>query len=172
MFERTAKVKELMQAGVNISIGTDSPASGELNILDEIRFAKKVYREMYNEELNDETIIKMITVNPAKAFRVQDRLGSLEKNKSGDLLIISGKKENPHSSLINASLEDISLIFLEGKPLYGDDKFESIFQDLNSEYIRIKIEGRNKLIFGDPKGLMEKVRKNVGFHKELPFLPI
>lgn len=172
MFERTAKVKELMQAGVNISIGTDSPASGELNILDEIRFAKKVYGEMYNEELNDETIIKMITVNPAKAFRVQDRLGSLEKNKSGDLLIISGEKGNPHSSLINAGLEDISLIFLEGKPLYGDDKFESIFQDLNSEYIRIKIEGRNKLIFGDPKGLMEKVRKNVGFHKELPFLPI
>ncbi len=172
MFERTAKVKELMQAGVNISIGTDSPASGELNILDEIRFAKKVYGEMYNEELNDETIVKMITVNPAKAFRVQDRLGSLEKNKSGDLLIISGKKGNPHSSLINAGLEDISLIFLEGKPLYGDDKFESIFRDLNSEYIRIKIEGRNKLIFGDPKGLMEKVRKNVGFHKELPFLPI
>ena len=73
---------------------------------------------------------------------------------------------------INAELKDIALVFIEGVPLYGDDEFENIFKDFNIEYSKIKIEGKNKLIIGDPKGLMEKVRKNVGFNKELPFLPI
>ena len=172
MFERTAKVKELLNAGVNLSIGTDSPASGELNILYEIRFAKKVYREMYGEELDDKTIVEMITINPAKAFRIYDKLGSLEQNKSGDLLIIKGKKDEPYSSLVNAEMKNISLVFMEGIPLYGDEEFEYIFKDFSLNYTNVKIEGKNKLIVGDPKGLMEQVRKNVGFHKELPFLPI
>jgi cytosine/adenosine deaminase-related metal-dependent hydrolase len=172
MFDRTAKVKELLHAGVNMSIGTDSPATGELNILCEVRFAKKVYREMYGDELDNKTIVEMITSNPAKAFRVQDRLGSLEQEKIGDLLIINGDREKPYDSLVRAELKDIALVFSEGVPLYGDDKFEEIFKDFNIKYSKISIEGKTKLIIGDPKGLMEKVRKNVGFNKELPFLPI
>jgi len=172
MFERTAKVKELLNAGVNMSIGTDSPASGELNILCEVRFAKKVYREMYGDELEDKTIVEMITTNPAKAFRVQDKLGSLEQKKMGDLLIINGDREKPYGSLVNAELKDVALVFMEGVPLYGDDNFENIFKDFNIKYSKIRIEGKNKLIVGDPKGLMERVRKNVGYKKKLPFLPI
>jgi len=172
MFQRTAKVKELMELGVNVCIGTDSPATGEMNILDEIRFAKNVYRENYGDELDDRKIVEMITVNPAKAFRVQDKLGSLEKGKLGDILIVHGDKKNPHTSLVNARLRDISLVFMEGKPLYGDSEFESIFVDSELEFERVAIDGKEKLIVGDPLGLMEKVRKNVGFHKELPFLPI
>jgi len=172
MFQRTAKVKELMELGVNICIGTDSPATGELNILDEIRFAKKVYKEMYDEDLDDRTVVQMITVNPAKAFRLQNSLGSLEKGKLGDLLLITGNPKKPYTSLVNSKLKDISLVFLEGKPLYGDKEFENIFQDLGTHYKTIKIQGKEKLIIGDPVGLMEKMRKNVGFHKELPFLPI
>ncbi len=172
MFGRTAKIKELLDAGVNVSIGTDSPATGELNILDEIRFAKKVYKEMYNEELDDELIVRMITVNPVKAFRIQDKLGSLAKGKLGDLLIISGDQNNPYSSLVNAHLKDISLVFMEGTPIYGDDKFENIFNDFGLNCTRINIEGKDKIIIGDPGSLMEKMREIVGFHKELPFLPI
>ena len=41
-----------------------------------------------------------------------------------------------------------------------------------SDYSSISIEGKEKYVVGDPQALMDKVRKNVGFHKELPFLPI
>jgi len=172
MFGKTARIKELLQAGVNISVGTDSPASGELNILEEVRFAKKMYQEMYEEEIKDELLVKMITVNPAKAFRIYDKLGSIEKNKLGDLLIICGNKKNPYSSLINARLEDISLVFMEGKPIYGDDIFENIFNDLECDYTRVTVNNKGKLITGDPKSLLEKIRKTVGYNKELPFLPL
>ncbi len=172
MFEKTAKIKEILEAGINTSIGTDSPATGELNILKEIRFGKEIYRKLYNEDLPDEQIVRMITVNPAKAFRVQDVLGSIEKGKTGDLLVVRGRRNDPHALLVNATLKDIALVFLEGKPIYGDDDFDEVFGELGSDFSKIKIEGKNKLIIGNPSALMEKIRKAVGFQKELPFLPI
>ena len=172
MFGKTAKVKEIFEAGINISIGTDSPSSGELNILEEVRFAKSTYREMYNEELDDELIVKMITKNPAKAFRVADKIGSIDKGRLSDLLAVSGDGRSPYASLVNAKLEDIALVLMEGKPLYGDIEYDEIFEDLGSDYTRITIEGKDKYVVGDPKALMTKLRKTVGFHKELPFLPI
>jgi cytosine/adenosine deaminase-related metal-dependent hydrolase len=172
MFQRTAKVKEIMEAGVNVSIGTDSPASGELNLLEEVRYAKKVYKEMYSEELPNDDIIHMITLNPAKAFRIDKRLGSLEQGKLGDLLIISGDKKNPYKALVEATFKDIALVVMEGKPLYGDVTFEEMFNNHKSEYSSVTIQGKNKLIIGDLNGIMKKMRKKVGFHKELPFLPV
>jgi len=172
MFDKTEKIKEILESGINTSIGTDSPATGELNILEEIRFGKKMYRQMYNEDLSDEQIVKMITVNPAKAFRVNDRIGSLEKGKIADLLMVHGSKKQAHALLVDATLKDIALVFLEGKPIYGDDDFGEIFKELGSEFSKIKIEGKDKLITGDPNDLMKKIRKAVGFQKELPFLPI
>ena len=172
MFSRTAKIKEIIEAGVNVSIGTDSPASGELNILDEIRFGKKVYKELYGEELSDELIVHMITTHPAKALRVEKELGSLEKGKKGDLLIISGDPGKPYRSLVNAGFKDIALVVMEGKPLYGDVRFEEIFGNFKEEYTKITIDGTEKLIIGDLNDIMAKMRKKVGFHKELPFLPL
>ena len=172
MFNKTAKVRDIINAGINTCIGTDSPSSGEINLLEEIRFAKGVYRDLYGEDLEDKEIVRMITINPARAFRMHDRVGSIEKGKFGDLLVVEGSDKNPYTSLVNAQLRDIALVIQEGKPLYGDADYAKIFEDLDTDYTRISIEGKEKLIIGDPQALMEKVRKNVGFHKELPFLPI
>jgi len=172
MFGKTAKVRDILKAGINTCIGTDSPSSGEINLLDEIRFAKKIYRELYGEDLEDREIVRMITINPARAFRMQDRVGSIEKEKLGDLLVVDGTEKNPYTSLVNAQLKDIALVFQEGKPLYGDTDYGEIFEDLGSDYTSITVEGKEKFVIGDPQALMDKVRKNVGFHKELPFLPI
>ncbi len=174
MFGKTAKIKEIIDAGVNACIGTDSPATGEIHILEEIRFAKKTYRNMYNEEISDEMIVKMVTCNPAKAFRMQDKLGTIEVNKLADLLVITGDRNRPYTSLVNAQLKDIALVIMAGRPLYGNVEFKDIFKDFgsNSHFSKIIIEGKEKYIVGDPKSLIEKLRKTVGFHKELPFLPI
>jgi cytosine/adenosine deaminase-related metal-dependent hydrolase len=174
MFGRTAKIKEILDAGINTCLGTDSPATGEIHILEEIRFAKKTYHDIYNEEISDETMVKMVTCNPAKAFRMLDKIGTIEVNKFADLLLITGDTNKPYSSLVNAQLKDIALVIMAGKPLYGSVEFKDLFRDFgsNSHYSKITIEGKEKYVVGDPKSLLEKLRKNVGFRKELPFLPI
>ncbi len=176
MFNRTAKIKEIIENGVNVSIGTDSPATGELNILEEIRFAKKVYREMYGEDISDKTIVKMITENPARALKINDSLGTLESGKLADLLIIRRKSDDPYKSLVEVKLEDIALITMEGIPLYGDIHFAEFFyifkSDDGKKYEEININGSSKFIVGSPTSLMERIRRNVGYNKEIPFLPI
>jgi cytosine/adenosine deaminase-related metal-dependent hydrolase len=172
MYGRTARIREILEAGINTSIGTDSPASGELNLLEEVRFARKTYREMYGEELAERQAVDMITVNPARAFRLQNRLGALQQGGLADLLIVSGNRRKPYASLVGAGLKDIALVIMEGRPLYGDDTFEELFRDLGTDYSKITVEGKRKCVVGEPQALMESVREKVGFHKELPFLPI
>jgi hypothetical protein len=131
-----------------------------------------------------------------KALRLQKKLGSLEPGKLGDILLVSGGGKNPYSALVQAELKSIALVTIEGNPVYGDEKFEPLFGDQGllrknpspkgpvtkgaaakaaaggADYTRIKIQGKNKIIVGDPAGLVKKLRKIVGFHKELPYLPV
>jgi cytosine/adenosine deaminase-related metal-dependent hydrolase len=58
----------LLDKKINVCIGTDSPMSGGLNLLEEMKFDKKLYKKLYGEELPDETIYRMVTVNPAKVL--------------------------------------------------------------------------------------------------------
>ncbi len=70
MFRETTNIKMLLDKGVNVCIGTDSPMSGGENLLYEMKFDKELYEEIYGEELPDETIFRMVTENPARAFRL------------------------------------------------------------------------------------------------------
>ena len=49
MFNKTANVKYMLDKGVNLCIGTDSPMSGGVNLLYEMKFDKSYYKRMYGE---------------------------------------------------------------------------------------------------------------------------
>jgi cytosine/adenosine deaminase-related metal-dependent hydrolase len=172
MFNRTGNVKKWLQNKINISLGTDSPMSGGMNILDELSFAKKTFKKDNKSEIDDKILTEMVTCNPAKAFRLGKQLGSIEQNKIADLLVINGDTKSPYHALVNASLEDISLVFYGGKPLYGDKEYKDIFKKLGTKTTKLKIGKKEKLCVGNPMGLMKEIRKLVGFKKSLPFLPI
>ena len=172
MFNRTGDVKKWLVNKINVSLGTDSPMSGGLNLIDELQFGKKIYKNLFKQDINDEILVKMATINPAKAFRLGDKIGSIEKNKLADLIAISGDVKNPYSSLVHAKLEDIALVIYEGKPFYGDREYKDIFKKLNVKTSKFKINRKEKICVGDPIGLLKTIRKLVGFKKILPFLPI
>ena len=48
--------REFLDMGINVAIGTDSPMSGGLNLLHEMKYDKILYEDIYGEELRDETI--------------------------------------------------------------------------------------------------------------------
>jgi cytosine/adenosine deaminase-related metal-dependent hydrolase len=172
MFKRTGNVKKWMASRINVSLGTDSPQSGGMNLLDELHFAKKVLRKMYKKEIDDKSLVLMVTVNAARSFRIDKDLGSLEPGKIADLVAIKGKVEKPYTSLVKAELEDISLVVHKGKPVYGDKEYEDIFKAMNVDVSGFKLGKKQKLCIGNPLELLQTIRKMVGFHKQLPFLPI
>lgn len=171
MFNRTLDIKSCLEQGINISLGTDSPMSGGLHILDEMQFGKKTYYEMYNDHIDDKILIDMITVNAAKALRL-DSLGRIEKGKTADLTCIRGEEDRAYSSLVEADLEDIRLVIYQGKPIYGDLEFEEIFEYFKIPFTRILMRGVPKVVIGDPWALLKRIRQAVGYKKELAFMPI
>ncbi len=172
MFNATCKIKKFLAAGINVAIGTDSTHTGTINLLAEMRFARETYRSLYGEDLSAKTLVDMVTVNPAKAFRIADRLGSLEAGKTADLLVVKGRIDDPYENLAQATMNDIELLVMGGKPLYGEERFLDLLGGtLPAGYSSIKVSGRRMFVLGDPSGLYAEVRRKVGFKKVLDYLP-
>jgi cytosine/adenosine deaminase-related metal-dependent hydrolase len=172
MFNVTAKVRKMLDAGINVTIGTDSSATGSANLLAEIKYDRNLYQKLYGEDLPAEKIFEMTTINAAKAFWMQDITGSLEEGKLGDILVLKANEDNPYENLVNADMKDIELLVLAGKPIYGEMRFLDILDGkLPENYTRINVGKREMFIKGDPAGLYQEVRKKVGFKKELDYLP-
>jgi cytosine/adenosine deaminase-related metal-dependent hydrolase len=172
MFNVTAKIRKMIKAGVNVTIGTDSSASGLANLLAEIKYDRELYRKLYGEDLAAEKLFEMATINAAKAFRMQDRIGSLDEGKLGDILVLKAKDSDPYENLVNAGMEDIELLVMAGMPLYGELRFLDVFDGkLPDGYTQIKAGNRAMFVKGDPTGLYNEVREKVGFKKSLDYLP-
>lgn len=172
MFGRTGDVKKWLSSKINVSLGTDSPMSGGLHILDELQFAKKTYKKLYKENIDDKVLIDFITKNPAVAFRISDKIGTIEKGKLADIVAISGNTKKPFESAVKSSLKDIVLVIKEGNPLYGDREYEDIFKQLKVKYMKFKLDGKEKVSVGDPVGVLKQIQKLVKFKKEIPFFPV
>jgi 5-methylthioadenosine/S-adenosylhomocysteine deaminase len=172
MFNVTCKIRRMLAEGVNVCIGTDSTATGSVNLLEEMRFARRTYGRMYGEELPARTVTEMVTRNPARAFWMQDRIGSIEEGKLADLLFLRPRVSDPYEALLQAQIEDIELILREGSPLYGDQRWEELFRQRGVKYTRAGVRGRSVCVRGDPAGLLAKVRDAVGFKKVLDYLPL
>jgi len=172
MFNVTAKIRKMIKAGVNITIGTDSSASGSANILEEMKYDRELYQKLYGEDLPAKKLFEMVTINAAKAFRMQDRVGALEEGLLGDIIVMKAKNSDPYENFVNAGMKDIELLTLAGKPIYGEMRFMDIFNGkLPSGYTQIKVGNREMFVKGDPAGLYNEVRKKIGFKKILDYLP-
>ena len=172
MFNVTAKIRKMLKAGVNLTIGTDSSASGPANILEEMKNLRSLYQAMYGEDISAKTIFEMVTINSAKAFWMQDRIGSLEEGKLGDILILKARKDDPYENLAGASMKDIQLLAIAGKPIYGELGFLDIFNGkLPDGYTEIIVGKRPMFITGNPAALYREIRRRTGFKKLLDFLP-
>jgi len=172
MFNVTAKIRKMIEAGINLTIGTDSSASGPANLLEEIHNLRRLYQKMYGEDLSPEKIFRMVTINSAKAFWMQDRVGSLEEGKFADILVMKAREENAYENLARAEMHDIELLVLEGKPIYGEQRFLDIFGGkMPQGYTEITVKKRPMFIIGDPSALYREIRSRTGFKKVLDFLP-
>jgi len=172
MFDRTANIRYMLSQGVNVTIGTDSPMSGGLNMLHEMRFDRDLYPKLFNgDKIADKQIVEMVTSNPAKAFRLYDN-GSIEKGKLADLVVFDRTKDDPYDSIVSSDIRNVRLIVIEGIPVYGDETYSEIFEAQEVDVQHVTIAGQKRLIIGDLLGLLDRINRAVGFEKKFPFMPV
>jgi cytosine/adenosine deaminase-related metal-dependent hydrolase len=90
-FGRTGhRYADMLAAGVNVAIGTDSLASNDsLDMLAEMRRLKRQGR------VDNHTILRMATLNGAIAMGWQDMIGTLEPGKAADWIAVEvGKRDS------------------------------------------------------------------------------
>jgi len=84
-------VHRLLQAGVNVALGTDGAASNnDLSLLGEMRGAALLAKvgERDATRLPAASVLEMATLRGALAMGLQDRLGSLEVGKLADVIAV------------------------------------------------------------------------------------
>ena len=64
------------------------------------------------------------------------------------------------------------LVVIDGNPVYGDSRYKPVFDELGVQYQEIRLQGVDKIVIGDPVGLLRRISRAVGFKKEFPFLPV
>jgi 5-methylthioadenosine/S-adenosylhomocysteine deaminase len=128
-----ARIAEMVQAGVNISIGTDGTASNnDLDLLHEAQIAALVQKgtTMDPTVLPAKQMFEMLTINGAKALNLDDKIGSLEVGKLADLAVLDFDAINLtpcydlYSHLIYAaSSSDFCHTMIHGQLMMKDRKF-------------------------------------------------
>lgn len=109
-FENVNLLK-LYKAGVNIASGTDA---GNIGTFHASSFLQEL-EAMQKAGLSIPEIIKASTINPAIGFGKEAYIGSIEKGKQADMLLL---QKNPIKSLQH--LNSIEYIFKSGKQIHPD----------------------------------------------------
>ncbi len=138
--------QKLLDAGVNVALGTDGAASNnDLNLLGEMRTAALLAKLHTGDAsaLNDWKALEMATINGARALSLADKIGSIVPGKSADLTAIrldeleTAPLYDVVSHLVYAvSRNQVSDVWVEGKSLLRNRKL----QTLNSQDLLEKAE--------------------------------
>ena len=134
-----APIAEMLKQGVNVALGTDGAASNnDLDMFGEMRTAAFIAKGYTGDPtvLPAEEILKMATLNGAKALGLDQEIGSLEPGKSADIISIDLNSfllqpvYNPISHLVYAlDRQQVSHAWIRGKQLLNNGKFTMLEVD-------------------------------------------
>lgn len=129
-------VGTLLAASINVALGTDGAASNnDLDLLSEARTASLLAKAVHQDAttLNAVDTLRMLTINGARALRLDKNIGSLEVGKSADVIAlnINAINQTPMyditSHIIYASYgNQVTHAWVNGQILYDNRTFTTM----------------------------------------------
>ena len=120
-----APVKKMLEAGVNVSIGTDGASSNnDLDMWEEMRTASLLQKVNTHDPcaIPAYTALQMATVNGAKAIGREGELGVIVPGALADILLVDIQKPHlyPHTNLISELVysthaSDVDTVIVNGR---------------------------------------------------------
>jgi len=142
-----APLREFLDLGLRVGIGTDSPASNNtMDVFDEMRIGLLLQRGLNQstQQLEAETFVKLATLGGARALGLDPIVGSLEPQKQADIVVVDMSHSHqrplldPYSALVyTANQENVALTMVGGQTVF--DRTDDA-ATLNAEEILRRIE--------------------------------
>lgn len=139
----TAKVVQMIDAGINVCLGTDSAASNNsLDMWQEMKFTVLLQRlqNLSAEALSETDAFSMATINGAKALNLKNLKGNIEAGALADLTAVN--LSLPHNRPVNNLLSNlvfcgsksgVFLTMVDGEVRYKNGEF-FVGEDVNVIY--------------------------------------
>jgi len=133
-------VQEMRAAGVAVGLGTDSPAgsNNDLDLMEEMDLAAKLAKiiKMNPLALNAPAVVEMATIDGARALHMEKEIGSLERGKKADVILISLDEPNAvpmydiYAQLAYAlKASDVETVVIGGRIVMLDHKLLTVNQE-------------------------------------------
>lgn len=154
-----AKIPELIKMGANVSIGADgSPCNNNLDQFEEMRSAALIHKARLLDPtvMSAEQVFELATLGGAKAMGMENELGSIEKGKKADIVIMNLNKIHSSPSkgvdlisrlVYSARSSDVETTIIAGKIVMDNKKLttlneKSILEECN-KVIKNQVEKAN-----------------------------
>ncbi|MBR6377127.1 MAG: amidohydrolase [Oscillospiraceae bacterium] len=144
-----APVQQMLDRGINVTIGTDGAASNNnLNMLEEMHLVSIIHNGFTHDPtvVKPGDVLKMATVNGAKLQGRPDT-GILQVGKKADIVVIDFDRPHmipamdyPAMLCYSAQSSDVCMTMVDGRILYENGEFKTLEAD------RIKAEARVALL--------------------------
>jgi 5-methylthioadenosine/S-adenosylhomocysteine deaminase len=130
------RIRDLLKLGVTVGIGTDGAAcNNSFDMFESMKFAALLQKIFYMDStvLPAEKVLRMATVEGARALGLGNIIGSLEVGKKADLILVN--MEKPHLTpthdvyanlVYSARGSDVDTVIVDGKILMENRKVKTL----------------------------------------------
>lgn len=135
-----ADTTKMQGMGINVTIGTDGQGSGnKVSILEAMRIAALLQKGSKENPLLMPAyeVLKMATINGAKALGLEEEIGSIEVGKRANLVVFDFKEVSNYpinnyiaNIVYNANSSDIETVLIDGDIVMNNKKFKVNREDI------------------------------------------
>jgi 5-methylthioadenosine/S-adenosylhomocysteine deaminase len=134
-----ARVPEMLQKGITVSLGVDGPASNcSQNLWEMLKLTALVHKVSTRNSaiISAEQVLEMATIGGAKALGLEHEIGSIEVGKKADIILVdlSGINYTPLNRVVSQLVycgvsTDVTTVLINGVPVLDNHQITTIDED-------------------------------------------
>ena len=166
LYNTTTDVVAAFREGVSIALAPDWAPSGGKNMLAEIQYAAKLNKTSLGGFFSNQQLFEMSTSIPARIAHIDDKVGTIQPGLFADIFLLRGDATQPFDALVQSKPQDVSLVVVNGVPIYGDATLMSKF-NVTTESVPFCGESKNLNLGVLPNGKLSDVQHRLGQKMEV-----
>jgi 5-methylthioadenosine/S-adenosylhomocysteine deaminase len=139
LYGDTANVAAAKAAGVRIALAPDWSPTGSVGLLGELNYASMWNQTQLSPPFTERDLVMMATANAAELVNLSGQIGSLAPGHAADVIVLrkGGGNHDAYWTMTHSSPQDLELVLIGGRALYGDAALMEPFGAAGGESLQV-----------------------------------